>query len=141
MGWDDSHLHNFEIGEITYGAPDEDGDFDPDEVDEESATVEAAFKGHHGGTYTYDFGDCWEHEIVLEDAATLEPLRYAACVDGRRACPPEDCGGIPGYAALIEVLSDPTHEDHEEIVGWLGGEFDPEAFNLVAVNATLRQVR
>ena len=89
-------------------------------------------------TYEYDFGDSWQHEIVLEKTLEPEPrVRYPRCVEGERACPPEDCGGVWGYAELREAIADPKHESHEEMLEWIGGEFDPERFSVDEVNKEL----
>ena len=89
-------------------------------------------------TYEYDFGDSWQHEIVLEKTLESEPdVAYPRCIDGARACPPEDVGGIWGYAEFLEAISDPNHENHDEMVEWVGGEFDPEKFSVDEVNKEL----
>jgi hypothetical protein len=89
-------------------------------------------------TYLYDFGDGWEHQIVLEKVLPKEPNRpYPVCIAGKNACPPEDCGGIRGYQALLEIMSDPSHKDHEEMTDWLGDEFDPTEFDKEEVSETL----
>ena len=93
-------------------------------------------------SYTYDFGDDWEHTILTEAIAAPEPgIPYPRCLTGRRACPPEDCGGIWGYDHLVEILSDPKHEEHQERLEWLGlgsaDQFDPAAFNLDQANTAL----
>lgn len=89
--------------------------------------------------YEYDFGDSWLHEILVEKIDGRVPgAPYPMCVDGKRACPPEDCGGIGGYAELLEVLSDPGHEEHEDKLEWLGGQFDPKAFDLGEANGALK---
>src|ERR1043165_2864599 len=91
--------------------------------------------------YTYDFGDSWEHSLVLERRLNVDPnTAYPVCRDGQLACPPEDCGGIPGFYDLIEALSDPNHEPHEEMLDWIG-EFDPQAFSLETVNRMLTPLR
>ncbi|MEV7866691.1 plasmid pRiA4b ORF-3 family protein [Streptomyces sp. NPDC088124] len=92
--------------------------------------------------YTYDFGDDWEHDILIEDITEPEPdTAYPRCLAGRRACPPEDCGGIWGYDYLIEILADPHHEEHEDRLEWLGldsaDQFDPAAFDPTEVNTAL----
>jgi hypothetical protein len=92
--------------------------------------------------YTYDFGDDWEHEILVEDVLSAEPgVAYPRCVAGRRACPPEDCGGIWGYEELCEILADPGHPEHAERLDWLGLEsaeqFNPAQLNLDEVNGAL----
>ena len=80
--------------------------------------------------YVYDFGDYWRHKIVVEKVFTAAPGgRYPACVGGRRACPPEDCGGTWGYTEFLEAIGDPDHEEHESMLEWVGGRFDPEAFD------------
>jgi hypothetical protein len=90
-------------------------------------------------TYEYDFGDSWQHEVVLEKTLEPEPkIKYPRCIEGERACPPEDCGGIWGYAEFVEAIRDPQHENHEEMLEWGGGEFDPEGFDLNVVNRELR---
>ena len=92
--------------------------------------------------YTYDLGDNWEHEILLEGVLTAEPyVRYPVCVAGNGACPPEDCGGVWGYQDLRDALADPTHARHEEMLEWLGletaAEFDPDRFDVEEVNGAL----
>ena len=92
--------------------------------------------------YVYDLGDGWMHDILVEAIqAPKTPLKYPVCLAGERACPPEDCGRLPGYAALLETLSDPTHPEHEDMVEWVGGGFDPEAFDLAKVNRKLRLLK
>src|SRR5271166_6288018 len=88
--------------------------------------------------YEYDFGDGWQHEIILEKILEPEPrVTYPCCLEGARACPPEDVGGIWGYAKFLEAISDPNHADHDEMVEWVGGEFDPEKFSVDEVNKEL----
>lgn len=93
--------------------------------------------------YIYDFGDHWQHDVVVEKVLVAEPgARYPSCIAGKGGCPPEDCGGVWGYADLRETLADPTHQEHEDRLEWLGletaAEFDPEAFDLAEANALLR---
>lgn len=79
--------------------------------------------------YEYDFGDCWQHEVLLEGYIFKEKgKKYPCCLDGKRKCPPEDCGGVTGYYNLLEVINDPENEDYEDMMAWLGGEFDPNKF-------------
>ena len=88
--------------------------------------------------YTYDFGDGWEHSIVLEKRLAPDPnLVYPTCTDGRRACPPEDCGGVGGFYALLDAISDPHHKQHEEMREWVGDDYDPEVFSIDTVNRML----
>jgi hypothetical protein len=140
MGWTNSHLHLFKIGELKFGSQFD--DYAPDELDEKSVTVAAALAGHRRFVYEYDFGDGWAHDVVVE--ARTEPvlaLKFGVCLDGQNACPPEDVGGPPGYANMLEALADPDHEEHESYLRWAGGPFDPAAFDLADANAALQRVR
>jgi hypothetical protein len=139
MGWYDSHLHQFVVGDAYYGVPHPDMDV----RDERRFKLNQALTAPKQKiVYEYDFGDSWEHEIVLEKVLAPEPgATYPRCTDGKRACPPEDCGGIWGYAELLEAISDPEHPEHEEMSEWLAEDFDPEAFDLDEVNVQLRRVR
>lgn len=140
MGWEDSHLHCFRIGDRRYGQQFD--DYPPDELDEKDVTVLQAVGEDDHFVYEYDFGDGWEHEVVVESISTAPPgLRFAVCLDGANACPPEDCGGPPGYASILGALADPGHEEHEDFTSWLGGPFDPAAFDVAAVNAALQTIR
>jgi hypothetical protein len=140
MGWTNSHLHCFTIGGERFG-PQFD-DYPEDELDENEVSVLQAIGEHRHFSYEYDFGDSWEHSIVVEEHARLpRGLKHAVCVDGENACPPEDCHGAGGYAELLEAIADPTHEEHNDLMGWLGGEFDPTSFDLVAVNIALQRLR
>ncbi len=143
MGWEDAHLHQFVIREKYYGVPDE-KELGPHKTRDERkyklselvAGVSASF------AYTYDFGDNWEH--ILEIEKTFPPdksVRYPVCVAGAHACPPEDVGGILGYENFREAIRDPQHPDHNELSEWVGGSFDPEAFDLDEVNRLLRAMR
>ena len=92
--------------------------------------------------YEYDFGDSWQHEILLEKILEPEPnVAYPRCIEGARACPPEDVGGIWGYGDFLVAISDPNHEDHDEMLEWIGGEFDPEKFSVDEVNRELKGLR
>ncbi len=93
-------------------------------------------------SYVYDMGDNWEHELVVEKILSPEAGKhYPVCLTGKRACPPEDCGSIWGYAELLEIIKDPEHEEYEERMEWLGEEFNPEAFNTEEVNQALESLR
>lgn len=140
MGWTDSHLHCFEIGGVRFGMQLD--DYPEDEQDEKTTTVMRAFDGADRGVYEYDFGDGWEHEIVVEARwRTALGLKFGVCLDGQQACPPEDCGGPGGYADLLSVLFDPTHDEHDFMLDWVGGLFDPAEFDLALANARLQSVR
>jgi len=139
MGWQDYHLHSFDIGGIQYGEPDPDGELAlRDELDTRLDAV--ATKGTRF-TYTYDFGDWWEHEIAVEDVVPADPdERYPLCIGGARACPPEDVGGAYGYADMLVALADPEHSEHDRMVAWLGRRFDPEAFSGEVATTLLRRM-
>ena len=141
MGWENGHLHVFSTPRRSYGTPDSDLGF----ADERKVTL-AEVLARPGATmrYTYDFGDDWEHDIVLEKILPPDPVAGLSCLAGKGACPPEDCGGAWGYDGLKEVLVDPDHEEHQELLDWLGLEsaagFDPAQFRLDEVNARLSQL-
>jgi hypothetical protein len=140
MGWTNSHLHSFTIGDDRYGMLDDDDD--EDKIDEKGVTVLGAIGEHRRFSYEYDFGDGWDHEVVVEDfVRTPQGLKYAVCVDGQNACPPENCGGPGGYAQVLEVLADPDHDEHDELSRWVGGSFDSTFFDLAAVNVALQHLR
>jgi len=140
MGWQDSHLHSFRIGDQLFGMQFD--DYPDDEVDEKSVTVAQALAGGPLLAYEYDFGDSWLHAVHVEDFSRLPiGLRFGVCIAGENACPSEDCGGAPGYAHLLRVLDDPGHEEHEQLLKWLGGDFDPEEFDIALANARLQAVR
>jgi Plasmid pRiA4b ORF-3-like protein len=138
MGWSDSHLHAFRVrtpetgAEGAIGIPDDDG-FEDEEVFLPGWEVPIGEYFREPGDradYEYDFGDGWEHEVVLEEVSARAPkAKYPICVDGARACPPEDCGGVPGYEDMLQVLGDPDHEERESMLEWLGGSYDPAAFD------------
>jgi hypothetical protein len=139
MGWTDSHLHSFTIGTALYGMQSE--DHPEDELDETTHTLIGAIGDERRFRYEYDFGDDWQHQVVVEDTFTIPiGLTFAVCLDGQRACPPEDCGGPWGYEHLLEVISDPGHEEHDESVEWVGDDFDPEEFSLATTNAALQRI-
>jgi hypothetical protein len=140
MGWGDYHLHYFEIAGQRYGLPDP--DWEIEDIDEDTVVFSDLVEGRTRFFYEYDFGDSWRHEVVVE---SIEPvpliLKFATCIDGQRACPPEDCGGTHGYRDFLDAISDPDHEEHDDYVGWIGHPFDPDAFDLAATNAALQRVR
>jgi hypothetical protein len=143
MGWYDSHLHQFIVSRNYYGVPSRDSFLDEDLKDERKVPLKQILsKPKQKVTYEYDFGDGWEHEILLENVLAREPgVRYPHCIGGVRACPPEDCGGVGGYEDFLAAIRDPNHEEHDEYLEWIGGAFDPEEFELDEVNAALRQIK
>lgn len=140
MGWTDSHLHQFTIAGIEYGQPMPDYEFDVrNEVPVKLNKVISGEKFKF--LYTYDMGDSWDHEILVEKILPREAEQlYPMCLTGKRACPPEDCGGVWGYAELVEAIQDPNHPNHEEMLEWVGGEFDPNEFDLDEINQHLRTI-
>jgi hypothetical protein len=141
MGWLDYHLHQFAVGRTYYGVPDPD-DFEEVRDERRVRLNQLLTAPKQKLAYEYDFGDGWEHIVLLE--ALLEPEEgawYPRCTAGKRVCPPEDCGGIWGYESFLEAIQDPAHPEHEGMLEWVGGAFDPEAFDLKQVNVALRALR
>jgi Plasmid pRiA4b ORF-3-like protein len=145
MGWENGHMHEFSVGQRRFGRPEPaDPLMSMPPTESEHTARLAAVLGRAGTKmiYTYDFGDGWEHGIVLEKRLSAEPdTTYPVCTDGRLACPPEDCGGIPGFYDILDALDDPDHERHEEVSDWIGEDFDPQAFSLELVNRKLAPKR
>jgi hypothetical protein len=129
MGWYNCHLHSFTIDGQDYGMHDPDFDIEYENekkfrLDEVVAREKTKF------LYTYDFGDNWEHAVLVEKIAPPESgVKYPRCLAGARACPPEDVGSTWGYVNFLQALRDPKHEEHEMYVEWIGGQFDSEAFD------------
>jgi hypothetical protein len=140
MGWEGSHLYQFVTGGIAYGDPSMLGEWDAE--DARTVTLAALMRsGKSKLPYEYDFGESWEHELLVEKILPLdEGKRYPVCLTGKRACPPEDCGGVWGYVSFLEAIHDPEHPEQEEMLEWIGGAFDPEAFNRDEVNVALRHL-
>jgi hypothetical protein len=137
MGWTQSHLYQFETDGVLLGEPDPEYDL-PVRRAKSTPLRRVAPKVGATFTYEYDFGDGWEHRIVVEKVLPPEPgVFYPRCLSGRRACPPEDVGGVWGYQEFLEAIRDPEHEEHDSMLEWVGGSFDPEAFDLQTVNQEL----
>lgn len=140
MGWLDYHLHEFEILnpanglKVTIGLPDD--DFPKRNLLDWAQKIANYFSQENpSADYIYDFGDNWQHKIQLEKILPREKnVSYPVCIKGKRACPPEDCGGIGGYERLLDIIKDPKHEEHKETLEWAGEEFDPEYFDPKEVN-------
>jgi hypothetical protein len=137
MGWTNSHLYQFTIGNKRYT-----------EYRESKEDGLVCSRYRLGGLikqkgrklrYLYDFGDGWEHELVLEENRYVNPelKTEPACLEGERACPPEDVGGVPGYFRFCNALKDPRHEDHENYMEWSGGNYDSERFDSESINLEL----
>lgn len=139
MGWQDSHLHEFRADELLIGMMDIDDP--PENLQDENAWTlgQVLATGVSEFDYHYDFGDDWEHRLIVEPATRggaggPSPL----CLAGENACPPEDVGGPPGYAVFLQALADPKHEDHARYLQWIGGIWDPKGFDLNRINRELR---
>jgi hypothetical protein len=131
MGWNDSHLPQFTVSGVRYGEPDPVWDMEKIVDDATVSLREIVAAGAKEFRFQYDFGDGWDHSVDVDPQPEVE---YPACVAGQRACPPEDCGGSSGYENLLEALADPEHEDREELLTWVGGSYDPEAFSVTRAN-------
>ena len=141
MGWQDYHLWRFEIDGVEYGERLDDG-WDAPVRSARAARLDAVAGPRSVLGYEYDFGDSWEHRVRVERVRSAEPGQaYPVCVLAERACPPEDCGGVWGYAALLEVLANPRHPEYAERRAWLGGRFDPEAVDVAAINRRLARLQ
>ena len=139
MGWTDSHLHQFEVidpkqaRKVYIGIPSEDEEFEgmPKILDGWNESIGDCFSedGINRCRYEYDFGDGWRHEIKLEKIFPAIPgCKYPLCIEGERACPPEDCGGVWGYENFLKIMRDPKHEEYQSMLEWVGYHFDPENF-------------
>jgi hypothetical protein len=136
MGWTDSHLHLFRVKSPSTGKIDEigiPGDEDwsqPCLAGWEVPILQYFNKKGAKAKYEYDFGDDWQHVLVLD--AIIEgpkPRKRPVCLDGARACPPEDCGGVHGYQEMVRILKDPSDQEHEEMLEWVGSGYDPDHFD------------
>ncbi len=143
MDWSGGHLHQFEIHGRHYSHPDYELDKHGDDIlDERKFKLsQVSLEEKMKFSYEYDFGDGWEHELLIEKIIqNQEKLSHPVCLAGKRACPPEDCGGPWGYAELLEILSDPKHPEYEERKEWVGSYFNPEEFDIEETNRELKQV-
>ena len=142
MGWWDYHLHQFIVGRTYYGVPHPDYDDYVDMRDESQVRLNQIVDEGSKFVYEYDFGDSWEHVLLVEKALEPEPGQaYPVCIKGKRARPPEDVGGVWGYEEFLEAIGDPDHPEHDDYLEWVGGEFDPEEFDLDAANEALGALR
>ena len=137
FGWAGYHLHMFNVDGIDYGEPSDDDFYEVQ--DEGKIRLDQFVAGEkYKFRYTYDFGDDWEHIILVEKILPVDPaLTYPVCIKGKRACPPEDVGGPWGYESFLEAIADPENEEHEEMLEWVDEDFDPEYFDLDEINAQI----
>ena len=144
MGWYGGHLHAFAAGGVHYEVPDPDGfSSGPRPKDERKARLGEVLPAVKSKMrWDYDFGDGWEHDVVVE---AIEPRRanvtYPVCLAGKRACPPDDCGGPWGYAELLDVLADPDHPEHDERADWVPDSFAPEFFDAAEATSAMHSDR
>ena len=145
MGWTNSHLHRFQIGEERYADPMlmEEG-MEEFFYNDSTTTLLSGILPQTDKqcrfVYEYDFGDGWEHEIQFEGCPRAEPGRkYPLCLEGERACPPEDVGGTGGYEEFLQIITNPHNKAHKETLRWAGGKFDPEAFDSAAATKAMKK--
>ncbi len=146
MGWENCHLHQFIVGDSYYGEPDpynDSGIFESKMNDDKKVRLSELVLGEgHWFEYEYDFGDSWLHRVLVEKTLQPEPdVRYPRLIKGKRACPPEDVGGIWGYEEFLEAIRDPGHPEHREMLDWVGDKFDPEEFDMDEINQRLTKIR
>lgn len=144
MGWFGGHLHAFRVGTVTYQLGNlDDALIGHRIVDERTVTLgDVLAEPNAKMRWDYDFGDGWEHDVVAESISPAEAgVDTPTCLTGRRACPPEDCGGPWGYQNLLAASSDTDHPEHEELAEWLPEGFDPEAFDPAETTAVMRAER
>ena len=140
MGWTNSHLHHFIINDEYYSIPHEE-DWEPVIDEREVRISEIVQEEGKKFVYEYDFGDSWEHDVIVEKILPIDPKeQYPKCIKGKRACPPEDVGGVWEYDTFLEAMGDPNHEEHGSYVEWWGDEFDPEAFDIEEINQALQDI-
>lgn len=144
MGWQNSHLHEFEINGVCYGQPDPEWYQGSGAVKSESGVrLGQCLRNLSSFTYVYDFGDDWHHLVHIEERVRPDqPLLKPMCLAGEGACPPEDVGGVPGYQHFLSVMQDPSNLEHDDFCAWLGAKvFDPGLFDLKQANARLGRIR
>lgn len=143
MGWTDTHLHEFRIKGVSYA--DQDPEMEMDDSEDEGAVSlqEVAPRVRSVIQYCYDFGDDWEHKITVEKIFEDDERYngYPICIEGRYASPPEDSGGIYGYYENLEVLKDPNREEYDDVLEWMGDDFDPDEFDIEEVNRLLKKMQ
>jgi hypothetical protein len=145
MGWTNSHLHHFKIKDQLYGDPElmqenfEELGYADSTTTKLSDLISSNAKKFRF-LYEYDFGDSWEHEVLFEKTLPVDAkTKYPVCINGKRACPPDDCGGVWGYPDFLEAISNEADERHEEMLEWIGGSFDPEEFDPAVATKAMRK--
>lgn len=139
MGWQNYHLHEFKVGQLSYGEPHP--EYGDKMLNHKKVTLAEVAPVGSSFTYIYDFGDGWQHDLKVEKTIDrTEGEHYPRCIEGKRACPPEDCGGIGGFADLLKALQNPLTQEQRELVEW-AGDYDPDMFDLATINKRLRKLR
>ncbi len=138
MGWEECHLHDFRIGKQLYESPGPDGELDG--MDESDVALRDVAPRRAKILYQYDFGDSWLHDIVVEKIIQEDDDPVPKCIGGARAAPPEDSGGPWGYKEKLKVLVDPGDKEAKELREWIGEDFNPERFDMDAINEELREI-
>lgn len=147
IGWTNSHLHMFRVGAGIYSSTANDffqSGGAPETFDERKFTLrQIAPSEQNSFLYEYDFGDSWMHEITVDKILPPDPAAAttALCLDGARACPPEDCGGVWGYGELLKILKNRKHPEHQSMKDWLGRPHDAAAFDAGKINLWLRKLK
>ncbi|AOK46124.1 hypothetical protein WT60_04095 [Burkholderia sp. MSMB617WGS] len=140
MGWTDCHLHEFEIAGERYGIPDREFGLGESVISEARARLGKCLGDVASLRYLYDFGDDWEHKIKVEKVLPTDTCLYPLYLGGANACPPEDVGGPHGYDEFLEVIADSAHPEHEHMLDWHGGPFDPTAIDHDLIQARLQRI-
>ena len=140
LGWQDYHLHMFEIADDRYEIPEQGLEPETGWRDEGQHRIGELLSVGMEFSYVYDFGDDWLHRVTVEDRQMAAPGEPAPlCVDGARACPPEDCGGPFAYPEFLQALNNSDHPEHEDMVEWAGG-YEPELFDVAQANKLIQVV-
>ena len=143
--WRDYHLHQFEVGDRLYGAPEyDDGDLTGKRLHSDRNVRLGALldRGVERFVYRYDFGDDWVHVVTVDGVRDPDAgVEYPVLVDGARRAPPEDCGGPFAFPEFVEAMLDETHAAHADLWDWYGGPFDPDDLELDAVEVMLARIR
>jgi hypothetical protein len=142
MPFENYHLFQFEIGDKRYGIPDPEWDHEPEILEAKTVKLGALIqRGVETFSYTYDFGDNWQHSVVIEAVTPADPaLDYPRYIDGARRAPPEDVGGTPGFEEFLFAMARPRHPEHKRLITWYGGPFDPNEIDLPTIEARIRKL-
>ena len=143
MGWRDAHLHEFQVGDKTYGDPEVYYEEPGRKLYNDSNLKLQAIRNRDIDrfTYLYDFGDYWMHEVIIEDCVPEDPNQtYPRFLAGERRCPPEDVGGVTGFSNFLRSIADPSDEDYEAMLEWVGGSYDPETLDLRYIELGLENI-